>query len=83
MSFLNAHALSHRPWNEIKKFNVKVHNQVREQATHTYFNLPVERYGVRNDSIQDYIKTPIEGCSRWKSPAPPDPNRKVSISSLS
>lgn len=83
ISCLNANALVGRPWKEIQKVIDKVHKHVFGHASFTDFRILLERNGIWNESIQDYVKNIIDSCRYCKHSAPPEPPRKVSISSLS
>lgn len=83
ISCLNANALSQRPWKEIKMIIDKVHKHVCGHATLTDFKLLLERNGLWNASIQDYISSIMRSCRGCKATAPAEPPRKVSISSMS
>ena len=83
LSCLNGNVLSKKSWPEIKKIIEKVHKHICGHANLTDIRLLLQRNDIWNDHIEDYVHRLIEGCHKCQSTAPPQPPRKVSISSLS
>lgn len=80
---LNGNLNHDRPWKEVKAIIDKVHRHVCGHASLTDMRLLLERNNLWSDRVVDYVHKLIENCVSCRSTAPPQPNRKVSISSLS
>ena len=83
LSCLSAVTLDAAPWSEVKKIIDKVHKHVCGHASFTDYKLLLERNGLWNDAISSYLGETVNNCTACRSTAVPQPNRKVSISSLS
>lgn len=81
VSSLSAAALTEKPWSETKSFVDKVHHHVCDHFNYADFKLLLERNGLWDDEVS-YMGNLVDNC-RSCSTAPPQRNRKVSISSLS
>ena len=80
---LNGNMLIDKTWTEVKNIVDKVHKHVCGHANYTDYRLLLERNELWNDAVAAYVAQSIENCTACKSTAAPQPNRKVSISSLS
>ena len=80
---LSGSMLEEKSWSEVKAIIEKVHKHVCGHANYADLQLLLERNELRNGSVASYVHQLIESCSACHSSAPPQPNRKVSISSLS
>jgi len=83
LTCLNGNALRNKIWSEIKAVVDKVHKHVCGHASYTDFELLLARNGLWNDAVASYVAQCVDQCTACRSTAPPQPNRKVSISSLS
>ena len=83
LSCLSAVTLDARTWSDVKKIIDKVHKHVCGHASFTDYKLLLERNGLWNDLISSYIGEIVTNCTACRSSAVPQPNCKVSISSLS
>ncbi len=79
----NGNTLMNKKWSEVVKIIDKVHKHVCGHATYTDFQLLLERNNLWNETVASYVAQTIQNCSSCKSSALPQPNRKVSISTLS
>lgn len=83
MLCLNGNICNNYSWNETKSIINKVHRHVCGHANYTDMRLLLERNNMWSDVVSDYVGNIIESCTACRSTAPPQPSRKVSISSLS
>lgn len=78
----NGLSVSCRPWKEVKPIIDKVHKHICGHATFTDIKLLLQRNEIWNDAIECYVSKTLQNCTSCRATAPPQPNRKVSISSL-
>lgn len=70
-------------WKDVKSVIDKVHKHVCGHASHNDLKMLLERNRLWNEAIASYVRNLIEGCSACRATYFLQPNRKVSISSLS
>lgn len=82
LSGMNENLLAGKPWSSVKNVVDKVHKHVFGHEN-TDLKLLLKRKNLCNYSVAKYVGDPISGCTAFWSTAPAQPNRKVSIFSLS
>lgn len=83
LSSMNGNLLQRKSWSEIEAIVDKVHKHICGHAIYTDIKLLFDRNGIWNDAVEKYVSDVMSRCSSCRSSAPPQPSRKVSISSLS
>lgn len=72
-----------RPWNQVKAIFDKVQSHVCGHGSLTDMSLLLQRKNLWTEPVADHVHQLIESCVSCRATAPPQPSRKVSISSLS
>lgn len=80
---LDQATLDQKPWAWAKSIIDKVHKHVCGHANFTDFQLLLKRNDLWNEAVASYVQKLVEGCTACPFTAPPQPSRKVSISSMS
>ena len=83
LSGLSGNFLYSKPWSKVKGIVDKVHKHVCGHATLTDIRILLERNDMWNAAVEEYVSQLLQRCRSCRATAPPQPSRKVSISSLS
>ena len=83
LTCLNGNATTHRPWAVLQNILDKVHRHVCGHANFTDMRLLLERNEMWSPAVQQYLTQVVDRCTSCRHTAPPEPSRKVSISSFS
>jgi len=83
LSGINGNLMADEPWCEVKAVVDKVPKHVCGHANFTDMRMLLERNGLWNDTVEDYVDKLISDCTACRSTAPPQPSHKVSISTMS
>lgn len=79
----NVTTVNDLPWIDVKRIVDKVHKHVCGHSNLTDIRMFLERNNIWNNAVEKYVNDLLKNCRSCKSTAPPQPSRKVSISSMS